>query len=94
MLSPWHSPGFRELLSRFAPVRAHTAAVDERPPKKRHADEAPNAAVSQKKAKKPVCKGGGVFPMEVWAKIIQRLPHVAHLIPLAAVNSSLRSAIW
>ncbi len=39
-------------------------------------------------------KTGFSFPMEAWAKIIQRLPHVANLIPLAGVNRSLRSAIW
>jgi hypothetical protein len=110
MSSSWHEPGFHDMMRRFAPMseaalnaEAKLAAVVIEPSK-----VAAAAAVVVKSSKVVKYLGesskGGVqlvkaktgfsFPMEAWAKIIQRLPHVANLIPLAGVNRSLRSAIW
>ena len=80
---------FREMMRRFAPQskkRALTANIVE------------DAAVSQPRRKrsaggrKPV--NGVSFPIEIWGKILQWLPHVSYLIPISMLNKSLRAAVW
>jgi hypothetical protein len=79
---------FREMMRRFAPQskkRVVVANIVEdattRPKKKRSAG-----------GRKPV--NGVSFPIEIWAKILQWLPHVSYLIPISMLNKSLRAAVW
>ena len=95
MPPPWMDPVFQQLMRKFAPVRPKTAdeiAREEASKRKRLAEEV--VVVDTKKKKKTLACKGGVFPVEVWAKIIQRLPHVSYLIPLAMMNTTLRAIIW
>jgi hypothetical protein len=89
MGAPWMDPVYQQLLRKFAPVRPKSAAEIGR-------EEATDAvvAVDPKKKKKPIACSCGVLPVEVWAKIIHKLPHVSCLIPLAMMNTTLRSIIW
>ena len=83
---------FSDLRRRFAPQPKKRAAVANivvqskevsfnRPKKRRIAG-----------GRKPV--NGVSFPIELWAKILQWLPHVSYLIPVSMLNKSLRAAVW
>ena len=80
---------FSVLRRRFAPQ-----------PKKRAAVVVQSKEVSFNRPKKRRIAGGrkpvnGVsFPIELWAKILQWLPHVSYLIPVSMLNKSLRAAVW
>jgi hypothetical protein len=81
---------YREMMLRFAPQ-----------PKKR-ALVLPTAAIVEDAVEpKKKKRGGGrkpangaSFPIEIWAKILQWLPHISYLIPVSMLNKSLRAAIW
>jgi hypothetical protein len=83
---------FKEMMRRFAPQ-----------PKKR-ASVLPTAAIAEaavepRKKKRSGHVGrkpmnGVSFPIEIWGKILQWLPHVSYLIPVSMLNKSLRAAVW
>jgi hypothetical protein len=75
---------YHELMMRFAPIRRRIISVDATAS---HIE--PKAAVVVQRR----C-ASAVFPIEVWAKILQWLPHVSRLIPISMVNKTLRAAIW
>jgi hypothetical protein len=83
-------PVYHQLMRRFAPVRPKSAEEIEEANKRKRLV----VVVETKKKKKPLACKGGVFPVEVWAKIIHKLPHVSYLIPLSMMNTTLRAIIW
>ena len=80
-------PTYYQLMQRFAPVHHHNIE------KEGAAAPAKKKAMMVVATKKKKCIGGD-FPNEVWAKIIERIPHVSYLIPLSMINKTLYAAIW
>lgn len=75
---------YGQLMQRFAPSLHHPIREEAEVLKK------PIIIVIAKKKKCVGCD----FPIEVWAKIIERIPHVSYLIPLSMMNTTLYAAIW
>jgi hypothetical protein len=86
---------FSEMMRRFAPQSKKRAL-----PVVANIVEDAAVSVNHAKPKRKRSAGGrkpvnGVsFPIEIWAKILQWLPHVSYLIPVSMLNKSLRAAVW